>query len=76
MTEPMIPMHYITAIFVAYILILGGYMIGSVLVSGLQRWVNRRRMRRVIGARVRAPEWGARKLRNGDAYTVRIRNEN
>lgn len=52
--------HYLTLIGVAYILT----MLAFGAIAALVDWW-RRRKRQVIGTRVRAPEWRARRLTNG-----------
>ena len=69
--SPLVPLHYFTAAFVGFGLTLALWALCAALASGLRRWQARRR--RVLGQRVRAPEWRARRLKNGEWIVERSR---
>ncbi len=69
--SPAIPLHYFTAAFIAFAGTLALWALCAALASGLRRWQARRR--RVLGQRVRAPEWKARRLQNGQWIVERSR---
>lgn len=61
--------HYLTLAFIA---IVAAWLLLAAVALALQAW--RARRRRVLGTRVRRPEWHARKLRNGQWIVERNRS--
>lgn len=60
--------HHFTLAFVA---IVASWLVLGLVAYALQAW---RAARRVIGTRVKAPEWRARRLTNGQWIVERNRN--
>ena len=60
---PLIQDWHIVAAFVAFAFTLAALWIADVALRAAQRWLTRRR--RVLGRRVPAPQWRARRLHTG-----------
>lgn len=56
----------------AFLAIVASWLVLGLVAYALQAW--RARKRRVIGSRVKAPEWRARRLTNGRWIVERNRN--
>ena len=69
--QPLVSQHAFTVVMVAYILTVLASLIGCYLFDLWRAW--RARRRRVIGSRVKAPGWRARRLTNGQWIVQRDR---
>lgn len=73
MSAPLVSMDAAVLVMVAYLLTIAVTCVWLAVLPAIRKGIAAARRRLVIGARVRQPEWRARRLQNGQWVVDRVR---